>query len=285
MLTTSTRAADYLPLALECRTQNQFNKLHIHLENILAPTEFAHLADLAGKQQLPEQSCNWLKKIGGLSPGLFDSPQAFTGRALSENVLLYRDPRWEASGKTLLVGFAGDARRLMVPISVFLQCLDSRTWDVVLLRKGAKKRPYSKGVEGVSRNLPAVLRYVRSSVSAGQYRRTVTLGTSGGGFFAILGATLIDATSGVSIGGAQPRAPLGLGLRWQLALHRAFMKRQPEFEFVYSAGHDRDRKQAIAMHGAFGGRLRPVARVDDHNPLGPLLARGELAEFLNALLA
>ena len=40
MLTTSSRASEHLPLALQCRTQNQFNKLHIHLENILAPPEF-----------------------------------------------------------------------------------------------------------------------------------------------------------------------------------------------------------------------------------------------------
>ena len=47
MLTTLSQASEYLPLALECRTQNQFNRLHIHLENILAPQEFVLLADLA----------------------------------------------------------------------------------------------------------------------------------------------------------------------------------------------------------------------------------------------
>lgn len=285
MLATSPSATDYLPLALQCRTQNEFNKLHIQLENILAPVEFTHFADLAGKQLLPERSCAWLKKIEGLSPGLFDAPQAFTRRSLSENVLLYQDPRREAADKSLLVGFAGDARRLMVPISVFLQCLDSRAWDVVLLRKGRQKRSYSKGVEGVSRSLPAVLRYVRSAVSAQQYRRIVTLGTSGGAFFAVLGAILIDAARGISICGAPPKSPLGLRLRCRLALHRAFAERKPEFEFVYGAGHDRDRIAALAMQGSLGGRLRSVEGVDDHNPLAPLLMRGELAAFLESILA
>ena len=171
MLTTLSQASEYLPLALECRTQNQFNRLHIHLENILAPQEFVLLADLARRQQFPERSRNWLEKIGGLSPGLFDRPQAFSRRALSENVLFYQDEERAPATKTLLVGFAGDARRLMLPIAVFLQCLDARTWDLVLLRKGPHKRPFSRGVEGVSRHLPSVLNYReevhrRGSISA-----------------------------------------------------------------------------------------------------------------------
>jgi hypothetical protein len=285
MLTTLSHASEYLPLALECRTQNQFNRLHIHLENILAPPEFVRLADLARREQLPEQSCNWLKKIAGLSPGLFDQPQAFSRRALSENVLFYQDREREAAGKSLLVGFAGDARRLMLPIAVFLQCFDAHAWDVVLLRKGPNKWPYSKGVEGVSRHLPAALNYVKTSIAAGQYRRIVTLGMSGGGFYAILAAILLDGARGVSIGGALPKTALGFRLRWQLAFHRAFAEREPEFKFVYSADHDRDRRAATAMQSAFGGIPCPVAGVADHNPLAPLLARGALAEFLNELLA
>ena len=116
MLTTLSQASDYLPLALECRTQNQFNRLHIHLENILAPREFVLLADLATWQQFPERSRSWLEKIGGLSPGLFDRPQAFSRRAFSENVLFYQDHAREAAAKSLLVGFAGDARRLMLSL-------------------------------------------------------------------------------------------------------------------------------------------------------------------------
>ena len=63
MLTTSSPASDYLPLALECRTQNQFNRLHIHLENILAPREFVFLADLARRQQFPERSRQYLCEL------------------------------------------------------------------------------------------------------------------------------------------------------------------------------------------------------------------------------
>ena len=285
MLTTLSQASEYLPLALECSTQNQFNRLHIHLENIFAPQEFVLLADLARREHFPERSRNWLERIEGLSPGLFDRPQAFSRRVLSENVLFYQDHGRETAAKSLLVGFAGDARRLMLPIAAFLQCLDARAWDLVLLRKGPSKRPFSRGVEGVSRHLPSVLNFVKTSIAAGQYQRIVTLGTSGGGYYAIVAAILLDGAIGVSIGGAAPKTSLGFRLRWRLAYHRASAKREPAFKFVYSADHEVDRRAATAMQAAFGGKLRPVAGVTEHNALAPLLARGELAEFLNEILS
>jgi len=162
--------------------------------------------------------------------------------------------------------------------------LEARAWDLVLLRKGPNKRPFSRGVEGVSRHLPSVLNYVKRSIAADQYRRIVTLGTSGGGFYAIVAAILLDGASGVSIGGAAPKT-LGFRLRWQLAYHRAVAEREPAFKFVYSADHDVDRRAAMAMQAAFGGKLRPVAGVTEHNALAPLIARGELAEFLNEILS
>jgi hypothetical protein len=92
MLTTSSQASDYLPLALQCRSKNQFNLLHIAFENILAPIEFTHFTDLVVSQELPQGTHDWLRKIYGLSPGLFDAPQGFRRQALAENVLLYREP-------------------------------------------------------------------------------------------------------------------------------------------------------------------------------------------------
>ena len=84
----------------------------------------------------------------------------------------------------------------------------------------------------------------------------MTLGTSGGGFDEIVAAILLDGASGVSIGGAAPKTSLGFRLRWRLAYHRAFAEREPAFKFVYSADHDVDRRAAMAMQGAFGGKLR-----------------------------
>ena len=169
MLTTSSQPSDYLPLALRCRSKNEFNLLHIAFENILAPVEFTYFMDLVATQQLPKQTYDWLRKIAGLSPGLYDAPQRFRRDALAENVLLYRNPTENDGSKTLLIGFAGNARRLMMPIAIFLQCLDSRLWDVLLLRKGLEQSNYLRGgVRGVAGNFPDLVEYVRKAASRRQ---------------------------------------------------------------------------------------------------------------------
>jgi hypothetical protein len=124
----------------------------------------------------------------------------------------------------------------MMPISIFLQCLDSRVWDVVLLRKGADQATYFAGVEGVAASLPTLVQYVESAVPAKAYRRIVTYGTSGGGLAAILAAMLMGAARGISISGAPPQATLDPWLEWQLALRRTYAARRPELDYVLWRG-------------------------------------------------
>jgi hypothetical protein len=283
MLESSTLASEYLTLASQCRTQNQFNKLHIGLENLLAPAEFGYFADLATRQGLPALSYPWLVRIADLSPGVFDSPQQFSRSILSKNVLLYRDASRDVAEKSLLVVFCGNGQSPGMPTSAFLQSLDSRAWDVALLRKGPQKRSYLEGLEGLSSHFPGVIRYVRSATSARQYQRAITFGVSGGGYAAILAAILMKAARGVSICGSPPQSPLGFWLRWQLAIRQASAGRGPEFDFVYGADYSYDREAAQSLLSSFGGRLRPVADVDDHNALSALLKRGQLADFLNEM--
>jgi hypothetical protein len=283
VLSASTLASNYPVLAGQCRTQNQFNRLHIDLENILAPAELGYLARLAADRALPEMSYSWLQRLKGLSPDLLDEPRPFHRTGLADTVTLYRDQSREPAGKGLLVAFTGGSRRLMMPVSVFLQHLDSSAWDVVVLRKGPDRRPYAHGLEGVSRSLPAVMRYVAKASEAKRYRRVVTLGTSGGGFAAIIGAILMAAKRAISIGGHQPSASPNPWLRLQLAIRHALQC--PEFEYVFGADFDRDRESALVLRNSFGGTLHPVPGVTQHNPFRVLLARGELAAFLKEILA
>src|SRR6478672_5183605 len=84
VLTSSTLATEYLTLASQCRTVNQFNKLHIRLEKFLAPAEIGYLAGLGDIQQLPSLTHEWLRKLASFSPGIIDSPQRFKRQPLSE---------------------------------------------------------------------------------------------------------------------------------------------------------------------------------------------------------
>lgn len=283
MLTTSSQPPDYLPLALRCRSKNEFNLLHIAFENILAPAEFTYFMDLVASQQLPKQTYDWLRKIAGLSPGLYDAPQHFQRTALAENVLLYRNPTASEGGKTLLIGFTGNARRLMMPIAIFLQCLDSRLWDVLLLRKGLEQSNYLEGVRGIANNFPELVEYVGKAASADKYCRVMTYGTSGGGFAAILAAVLLGATRGVSVCGAPPL--LDSCLEAQLAGRPTPAVEPPQLHYIYGADCETDRQSALALQNSFGGTLHPVAGVDDHYALKPMLKAGQFQTFLNELLA
>ena len=218
MLTTSSQPSEYLPLALRCRSKNEFNLLHIAFENILAPIEFAYFVDLVATQQLPKQTYDWLRKIAGLSPGLYDAPQRFRRELSRRTCCDIRDPTENDGGKTLLVGFAGNARRLMMPIAIFLQCFDARLWDVVLLRKGRSRRTSLKGVDGVAGNFPALLEYVAKRPLQRSTARVVTYGTSGGGFAAILAAVLLGLLAAFRFAGRP--SPLDPWLEAQLAGRR-----------------------------------------------------------------
>jgi hypothetical protein len=205
----------------QCRTKNQINLLHIAFENILAPVEFNHFTELVGSQQLPTPTYDWLRKIAELSPEMFDRPQGFRRQALADNVLLYGEPSLHASGKSLLIGFAGNARRLMMPIAIFLQCLDSRLWDVGLLRKGAAQESCFEGVAGVASSLSALIEYIQCMLPTKRYRRLITYGTSGGGLAAILASILMNTARGISVGGAPPKTALDASLQKRLAVRRA----------------------------------------------------------------
>lgn len=265
---------DYLALASRCKTQNMFNRLHIELENICTPLELVGIANLADKTELPIPTRKWLRKLGKMAPGLnlLNAPQGYERQQFSWSVMLYQDSQRDVRHKGLLVAFASAARRIMMPISVFLQHVDSRAWDVLVLKRSAHS--YLLGLEGISTDLPGLTSYVDTTLHASQYRRVMTLGVSAGGFAAIWAAILMGADRGISVGGCPPRSlPTSVGN----APH------QTDLRYVY--GSAQDHRSALAMKDMFGGRLCPVPDVEVHGVLGQLMKRGQFGEFLNVMLA
>ncbi len=135
---------DYAALASRCRTKNEFRRLHIDLENTLAPAELREIKKLIDTQGQDAPGRGWMGALQELSPTLFEAPQAYQRHALASRATLYQDPASDVAKKGLLVAFTGDARRLMLPVCVVLQLIDSRRWDVVVLRKTAIT-PFCRG--------------------------------------------------------------------------------------------------------------------------------------------
>ena len=120
-----------------CQTQNQINRVHIDLENILAPLELAGLVKFAGDHDLPKQTRYWLRKFETQVPEILESPQQFGRRTLGP-LTLYQNATHDVRDKGLLVAFCGNAHRLMLPVSIFLQFVDSRSWDMPVLKKDSR---------------------------------------------------------------------------------------------------------------------------------------------------
>jgi hypothetical protein len=252
---------------------NMFNRLHIDLENVCSPLEIVEVRKL-GPSKYPQITGRWLRHFRKWAPNLLEAPQGFKRRAISYPVMLYQDPAYDVGEKSLLVAFADDARRLMLPICVFLQYVDSRRWDVVVLKRSL--RSHTRGLDRMPMDFHGVIDYVEAEVRPAQYRRVITLGTSRGGFAAIWAAMLMRASRGISICGCPPRR-LPTSLKDRPAA--------PDVDLCYVFGSDQDRKAALSLQELFGGRLRPVPDIDDHVVLYHMLMRRQFGEFLNEMLA
>ena len=266
---------DYLELAACCTTVNQFNRLHIDLENVLTPLE---IAEIGMASNLPKASVAWLERLRSLCPEVFTAPQHFERRVLNAHVTGYESHDVSKGNKSLLLSFCGNAQRLMMPVSIFLQFVDCRKWDVVVVKK-SKGTSYMDGLDGVGVNFTSTTDYLKAAIAPAQYRRLVTLGTSGGGFPAILAAISMGADRGISVGGSSPRSFVP-----DKALAQNERPKR-DLRFVHGAGCISDRESAMSMAMQFGGRVHEVGEANQHNVLKPLLRRGLLADFLSAIIS
>lgn len=268
---------DYPELAARCRTQNEFNRLHIGLENVCTPLELAEIATLAASRKAFPATRAWLKTYRGWTPELFDAPQRFERRAISPHMILYRSKERDPGDKSLLVAFTDNARRLLMPVCVFLQFLDSRSWDVVVLKK-CSRNSYLLGLEGIATDFRGLVEFIRTDLGTARYRRVMTFGASAGGFAAIWAAILLQAQRGISVGGSPPRSSSPMTIEDQRA------PQGTDLCFVFASDSTVDRQSALALQELFGGRLCPVPGSHRHNPIGPMMKTGKFGAFIDELL-
>ena len=125
---------DYAALSAGCRTENEFRRLHIGLEDTLAPAELREIKKLIDTKTKMRQ----VKLDGALQ----NSAHLCLKRRRPISVMsgfaddAVSGPASEVAKKGLLIAFSGDARRLMLPVCVFLQLIESRRWDVVVKKTG-----------------------------------------------------------------------------------------------------------------------------------------------------
>jgi hypothetical protein len=304
----------YRRAARRCRTVNQFNALHIALENRMTPLELAALRSEQGPwlalrvmlwrllrllpqywHRAPDRSWpsglrdRWLRKLHRLyMSAAKPRPEPFRRRKLSRHLWLYSSggPRQE---KTLLISFVGSSQRPFLPVPVFLQVLDASRVDVLLVGY-----PRGKGLRGglpeLGRDFEESIDKLRALADIDGYRRCVALGTSGGGTPAVLTALRWGLPAVLSAAGGGPT-----DARWLAALgeevgdlaqrYAEGAARMPQVVLAYGADAKKDLAAAAAFAQRIPAELHPVhdgRRAVAHNIFAPLLRRRCLESFLES---
>jgi hypothetical protein len=263
---------------------NQTNRLHIDLENVLAPAEIAAIARRARLRLLPRASRRWLHALTEPMPSLTWRPQRYVRHVIDDQLTLYASAG-RAAAKYLLIGHCGKADRLMLPIALVLQALPSRRWDVLRITRphGA---PYLAAGRDVQ-DMDDLVHRIRQAVDLGGYRGVTVLGMSAGGAVAAIVGLRLAADRAVLFGAALPQT-------WQPILADLCRARKPPvgitpnavpvFVHCHGADHAADSRNALVMQATFGGTIHSFAGIAHHNVLYPLLLQRWLDPNFEQLL-
>lgn len=106
-------------------------------------------------------------------------------------------------GKALVLGFTGNADRLMMPSPTYLQHFSAAEVDIVFLVDRAR-RGYSQGLPGIADSLPGLVSVLPELVATSEYRAVAVTGTSSGGLPSVMAGLGLKAQSVLAIGCASP---------------------------------------------------------------------------------
>lgn len=325
----------YRRLASYARTINKFNRIRIAIENILTPLELQALsaAELehlsanlrsgrtpginapipAASRHVTEDAqlerqlrrgmavshmewCEGLNRMCAQSNKA--APEAFVRLRLAPNMLLFSGSG-DTSQKTLIFCFSGTTQRMMLPTPVFLQNMDARRVDVVLLCDNSKNL-YRNGASGIEGDMPSLFDLIDSKIDRAAYRRAVALGTSAGGLPAILCALRLGLEKVLCVGGSDPHderfvnvGGVGVGTAKLLQQYAAQLNKPlPEILALYSADYPVDEASAKSIAATISAFSTPglmafqprSETVVGHTLFPAILEAGELSRLFDAAL-
>lgn len=278
-----------------CRTPADFYRQQILVENLATPTDIAALLD-AG-DVLPAQAKNWCSKIAALMRAGGRPIQGFERTPLADSVSVCADPAIPPSEKTLLVSFAGNYpyRPLALPLCVFLQHVDARRFDILLLRDPTQTA-YANGIPGFAEGVTALAERLRVLFESRGNRRLVTIGMSSGGAAALYVGALSAAERAISVSGldlsserfASKRESSGLdGGEFDRALGDRVRDCSTRALCLFGADHAEDRRGALSLVARFPADRAHVvgfAGISSHLLTHEMLKQGRLGSLLETVL-
>lgn len=205
---------------------------------------------------------------------------------LAPSVLLYRRHTPAAARRRLVVGFAGNHQRLMLPTHLILDHLPPH--DDLLLIADPDRRHFEAGVRGIAGSFEGVCDWIagRIEVTDSDAESVVCFGTSGGGLAAICAAHALGCRRGVAVGIDSPanHPALERFLLGQIAATAAV--RRPDVILAYDPANRRDLAGGEAVAAVVPNtRTVKLSAAGGHNTLRPAVTAGRLTAILHDLLA
>lgn len=283
----------YLAEVARARTDNLIQGVHFALENEITPLEFEHLAHEVEKAgvALPPVCRSWFVQTRHLLRFGTTGIRPFVRQPCSPGATFYLAPADLPAGtaRTLIVAFAGDAHRLMIPIAGFLQRCDPARHELLLLFDPSRSM-FLRGIPGIAPDFASLVAWIERQRVARAAARTVALGASSGGLAAVWAALELGLPRAVSIGGTIPEQVAlrhhtqGLDVSgFDDAIHRR-AGNLPEIAYVYGEQCDRDRVKGVTLAGRLPVTMVPVPRFAQHNVIFETLRRGSLAALIELVV-
>jgi hypothetical protein len=204
------------------------------------------------------------------------SAQDWRRRSLAKCVRLYTGPGADVAEKTLIVGFAGKALRLMLPMWTFLAHLDSRKYDLLFLWDPTRGH-YRNGTPDLGDNFKDLVTSLGKVVSDLGHGKVISFGVSAGGLPAICAGIANRWDSIVTVGNDYPKLQKHL---FPMLVHdNTERTKEQSLRLYYSQHHLWDQASARAVANMTNGEARAIADCSDHDPLWQVYRRGGLAQL------
>lgn len=271
--------ADIFRQLAACPTTHAFDSLRESLLNVLTLDELAAVAEHASRESAAGLA-GWCRDLR--EAAIFTGRPRWQRRRLAAGVNLYRRTA-ALSSRRLVVAFAGNHQRLMLPIHVVLDHLPPH--DDLLLLADASRRHFSAGLPDIPGGIDGLFDWLAGVRSTGDHAAVVTFGTSAGGLAAVCAAHALGCSRAALVGADAPanHPLLERFLRDRIAATPP--ERQPTVILAYDPGNPRDRTGSEALAAMLPKpRILPLTAAGGHNTLRPALAAGRLAAVLIDLL-
>lgn len=277
---------DDLPKAFFSARGRRAEKALVDMETVFSPLEMLDFAEKVRASDHPMRALV-LDRPSIADLGKQREIPRFKRQSISEEVMFFSDGG-KPVGKALLVCFGGLGGRLGIATCNFLQLIDAKRFDVLILRDPDRAR-FRYGVGDFATDFLSLVRAIDARFQPGRYRRVVSWGNSMGSAAAAQYAVLAGAERAIAIG-TRPQTD-GISLILREDVPGAFdpicdcLKHRPlQALWVYAQHDAEDRLGAEQLYACGGGRRLVIPYTVAHNIVGAYWQSGDLGWLFKALL-